>query len=114
MSSLKRSLPRRNSFASGAVGRRANPYEGGARNVAEDRFSYIPFHPNGGGYSDLDRQPQYGHHACCQHPAFNGCGANVVGRAIRGLEVGTGHAASTAFQISEAVLFLTRSLPSLN
>src|SRR5882762_1425638 len=42
-----------------------------------------------------------------------GCGANVVGRAIRGLEVGTGHAASTAFQISEAVLFLTRSLPSL-
>jgi hypothetical protein len=43
-----------------------------------------------------------------------GCGANVVGRAIRGLEVGTGHAASTAFQISEAVLFLTRSLPSLN
>jgi len=45
---------------------------------------------------------------------FDGCGANVVGRAIRGLEVGTGHAASTAFQISEAVLFLTRSLPSLN
>ena len=44
----------------------------------------------------------------------SGCGANVVGRAIRGLEVGTGHAASTAFQISEAVLFLTRSLPSLN
>src|SRR5271168_270439 len=36
-----------------------------------------------------------------------GCGANVVGRAIRGLEVGTGHAASTAFRISEAVLFLT-------
>ena len=46
--------------------------------------------------------------------AEDGCGANVVGRAIRGLEVGTGHAASTAFQISEAVLFLTRSLPSLN
>jgi hypothetical protein len=45
---------------------------------------------------------------------IDGCGANVVGRAIRGLEVGTGHAASTAFQISEAVLFLTRSLPSLN
>jgi hypothetical protein len=47
-------------------------------------------------------------------PPHDGCGANVVGRAIRGLEVGTGHAASTAFQISEAVLFLTRSLPSLN
>ena len=47
-------------------------------------------------------------------PAADGCGANVVGRAIRGLEVGTGHGASTAFQISEAVLFLTRSLPSLN
>ena len=45
---------------------------------------------------------------------WNGCGANVVGRAIRGLEVGTGHVASTAFQISEAVLFLTRSLSSLN
>jgi hypothetical protein len=40
--------------------------------------------------------------------------ANVVGRAIRGLEVGTGYAASTAFQISEAVLFLTRRSPSLN
>jgi len=33
---------------------------------------------------------------------------------IRDLEVTTYHAASTAFQISGAVLFLTRSWPSLN
>jgi hypothetical protein len=34
--------------------------------------------------------------------------------AIRGLEVALDHAASTAFQISGAVLYLTRSLSSLN
>jgi hypothetical protein len=33
---------------------------------------------------------------------------------IRGLEVALYHAASTAFQISGAVLYLTRSLSSLN
>jgi hypothetical protein len=33
---------------------------------------------------------------------------------IRGLEVALDHAASTAFQISGAVLCLTRSLSSLN
>ena len=33
---------------------------------------------------------------------------------IRGLEVALDHAASTAFQISGAVLYLTRSLSSLN
>jgi hypothetical protein len=33
---------------------------------------------------------------------------------IRGLEVSADHAASTAFQISGAVLFLMRSWPRLN
>ena len=44
----------------------------------------------------------------------DGCGANVGGRAKRGQELAPDQAARTAFQISGAVLFLTRSLPSLN
>jgi adenylate cyclase len=45
---------------------------------------------------------------------FNGCGANVGGRAKQAQELTADQAGRAAFQISGAVLFLTRSLPSLN
>jgi ATP-dependent DNA ligase len=44
----------------------------------------------------------------------DGCGANVGGRAKQAQELAADQAARAAFQISGAVLFLTRSLPSLN
>jgi hypothetical protein len=43
-----------------------------------------------------------------------GCGANVGGRAKQAQELTADQAGRAAFQISGAVLFLTRSLPSLN